>query len=168
MKEKMHATKTKKKKYRSKFPQSIGYSYTHELLASPTEPIPISAQQNYFMLICQALAEINGEISIFGWNTLSEMVNLMQTFVMQGTCDDKDGLVTDAVTVLVAAGKSHLSGQPIYLYGVEKETVRAIAMDFIEIAKVISHREMVKCHRATQVRIDAQRSKKTDFVKKNR
>ena len=153
---------SKKSRNRTRIARVLGYSFTHELLASPVHPMPKETQSHYFMLLCQALAEMDDCLSVKGWNALSEMVNLVQTLVMQGTCRDDDGLVLDAIHALTRAGSEHLTGQPVRLAVAEKECVRAIAADFMEIAQVIPHRQMVQCHRATQDRINAHRSNKAN------
>ena len=153
----MSALKSKKKKksYRPhEFGKPAGYSFMHELLASPTEPMPVSTQNAYFEMIIKALEEVDSELSVQHWNALSEMVNIMQTLVLQGLCEDASGLVEDAVEALANAGRCHLDGAAMQLNPSEQSSVRAIAADFIEVTQVIPHREMVRCHRATQIRID--------------
>ena len=157
----MHSTKSKSKKktYRPhEFRKPVGYSAMDELLASPTEPMPVATQNNYFEVILSALESISGELTPRQWNALSEMVNIMQTMCMRGLCEDASGLVDDAVDALANAGRCHLAGDAIQLSPAEQNSVKAIATDFIEVSQVIPHRDMVRCHRATQLRIDAFRN----------
>ena len=149
----------KKKTYRPhKFGKPAGYSAMDELLASPTEPMPVATQNHYFELILSALEGLSSELTSRQWNALSEMVNIMQTMCMRGLCEDANGLVEDAVEALANAGRCHLAGDAIQLSATEQSSVRAIAADFIEVTQVIPHREMVRCHRATQIRIDTFRN----------
>ena len=157
----MHSTKSKSKKKSHRphaFRKPAGYSALDELIASPTEPMPLATQNHYFELILSALDGISGELTPRQWNALSEMVNIMQTMCMRGLCEDANGLVDDAVQALANAGRYHLAGDAIRLSAAEQSSVRAIAADFMEVSQVIPHREMVRCHRATQLRIEAYRN----------
>ena len=147
-----------------------GYSFMDALFASPTEPMPVETQNLYFELILSALEEIEGDLSIPHWNALSEMVNIMQTLVIHGFCEDTEGLVEDAIAALASAGRCHLQGIALRVGLSEQNSVRAIAADFMDIVKAIPHRDMVRLHRATQVRIQNYRNKRDveiiDLVKK--
>ena len=132
-----------------------GYSYQDEFLASPDFPMPKQTRDHYFLLLFEALDELEGEMSVNSWNLISEVVNLMQTFVLFEVCDDADDLIADGVNALADAGRIYIQNRQITFTKEQALTIRAIANDFTDVAQTVPHRQMVRCHRITEARIQA-------------
>lgn len=131
------------------------YSVLDEMLASPTNPTPEASRVHQLTRMWSGLAAIEKapEPNTDDWRVCSDAVNLMETLVAQGVVADARGLLMDAVTALAMAGRRHMAGGHIRLDAVGIQAVRATLEDYAHCMDMLSHRTMVRCHRATERRI---------------
>lgn len=87
------------------------------------------------------------------WRVCSDAVNMLETLVEMGVCEDQRGLLQDAVTALALAGKRNLAGSQIRLDGAGIRAVRSVLEDYAEVIGTVPHRVMIRCHRRTEKRI---------------
>lgn len=131
--------------------------YTHwdVLLSSPTAPMPepLRIRQLTAMWMGLAAMEQGKEPCPDDWRMCSDAVNLLETFVIQGTATDASGLLMDAITALALSGKRHLKGGSLRLDGPGMTAVRAVLEDYAELLDVLPARTVVQCHRATELRL---------------
>ncbi len=127
----------------------------HRLLASPTEPMPLSSRTHQLTRMWQGLAAIEKaeRPTTDDWRVCSDAVNLMETLVEQGHLLDASGLVLDAVEAMAKAGKRHLAGQAIRLDAAGIHAIRAVLEDYAEAVAALPHRTMLHAHAATEKRI---------------
>ena len=136
------------------------YTYTlwHELLASATEPLPLAKRTHQVTRMLQGLAaiELAEEPARDDWRVCSDAVNLMETLVVeQKVAEDTQGLLTDAIAALAAAGRRHQGGMPIRLDGPGIQAVRAVLEDYAALLDVLPARTVIRAHRLTERRIAA-------------
>jgi len=131
------------------------YTLWDEMLASPTEPMPIDSRTHQLTRMWQGLValELADTPSTDDWRVLSDAVNLMETLVAQGEVRDDSGLLQDAITALAMAGRRSLAGGNIRLDARGIQAVRAVLEDYASAVEQLSHRTMVRCHRLTERRI---------------
>ena len=160
-------------------PQALHYSLMHEMLASPSEPMPAHNRRHQLTRMAGALHEMmtadrpgNG-----AWRVLSDAINLTETLVLHGKspiknadgkviashwngCDgdlieiaDTSGLLADAIAGMAKAGQRMLDGKPMRLDGPGLHAVRAVLEDYQAALEALPARTMVACHRATEKRI---------------
>ena len=82
------------------------YTLLHELLASPTEPLPAAHQMHQLTRMWLGLAalETAAAPSTDDWRVCSDAINLMETLVLEmRAADDRHGLLADAVAALAKA-----------------------------------------------------------------
>ncbi|MBK5203887.1 MAG: hypothetical protein JJD98_00310 [Polaromonas sp.] len=131
--------------------------YTHwdVLLASPTAPMPEAKRLHQLMMMWMGLAamEQGKEPTPNDWRVVSDAVNLLETFVIQGTATDDSGLLMDAITALALSGKRHLKGGSLRLDGPGMAAVRAVLEDYAALLDVLPARTVIQCHRATETRL---------------
>lgn len=134
------------------------YTYTlwDELLASPTQPMPEATRTSQLTRMWSGLAAIEQapEPSTDDWRVCSDAVNLLETLVAQGHVQDESGLLPDAITALAIAARRRITqGHAIRLDAPGIQAVRAVLEDYASALQQLSHRNMVRCHRATEQRI---------------
>lgn len=155
------------------------YGLMDELMASPTQPLPVHKRVHHLTAMWQGLAAIETAPAptTHDWRLCSDAVNMMETFVTEGTapihneagqvvgsywfmCDgrlaaitDQSGLLTDAIAALAMAGKRHRAGGHIRLDAAGIQAVRAILEDYAALLEVLPERETIRCHRKTEHRI---------------
>lgn len=132
------------------------YTLLQVLQASPTEPMPAVSRQHQLTRMWQGLAalETAAEPSSDDWRVCSDAVNLMETLVDMGVCEDASGLLRDAVAALAVAGARHLEQHcPIRLSGPGMQAVRAVLEDYAEVLETVPHRTAIEAHRRTERRI---------------
>jgi len=124
------------------------YSKMHELLASPSQPMPIENRRHQRMRLADALHELMhaptpGKVVASHWRG----------------CDgapveigDASGLLQDAITAMAKAGQRMLDGKPMRLDGPGIEAVRAVTDDYLTALDALPARTMVRCHRSTEKR----------------
>jgi hypothetical protein len=127
-----------------------------EMMASPTEPLPLEYRTHQLTRIYEGLnaMETAPVPTTDDWRVVSDAVNLMETLVVEmKVCEDFDGLLMDAITGLALAGKRNMAGGSIRMDGVGIKSVRAILSDYAELLDVLPARVMIRCHRLTEKRL---------------
>lgn len=155
------------------------YSKMHELLASPSQPMPIENRRHQRMRLADALHELMHAPRPGNncWRVISDAINLTETLVQHGEapitdpatgniiashwlgCDgepveigDTSGLLQDAIAAMTKAGQRMLDGKPMRLDGPGIEAVRAATTDYLDALDTLPARTMVRCHRSTEKR----------------
>lgn len=133
------------------------YTHWHELLASPTEPMPEVARTRQLTRMWSGLAAIETAPAPTpdDWRVCSDAVNLLETLIDMGVCQDETGLLVDAIRALAEAGRRHRAGGAIRLDGAGIQSVRAVLEDYAEVLEQIPHRTAITAHRRTEKRIQA-------------
>ena len=131
------------------------YTLVHELMASPTAPMPEAKTRHQLTRMHSGLESMErGEHpSTDDWRVLSDAVNLMETLIAMGEVSDSDGLHKDAMAALAYAGKRSLEGKPLRLDAKGMQSVRALLADYAMCLQSIPERTMVRCHRLTEKRV---------------
>jgi hypothetical protein len=133
------------------------YTYTllDELAASPTEPLPAEIRSHQLTRMWAGLHQIetSAEPTTDDWRVCSDAVNLLETLITQGVCEDTQGLLMDAITALALAGRRHKAGGHIRLDAAGIQAVRAVLEDYAAVLEVLPARTMIRCHRLTERRI---------------
>lgn len=131
------------------------YSMLDELMASPTEPLSAEKRQHQLMRMFAALDNLVRAESPTkeDWRLCSDAVNMVESLIDMGICEDNSGLLMDAITALSKAGKRNLEGKPIRLDGQGLTAVRGILQDYADLLEIIPARVMIRCHRKTEKRI---------------
>lgn len=140
---------------RKKLTYVYTYTYWDELLASPTEPMPLDSRTHQLTRMWGGLAAIETAATptTDDWRVCSDCVNLMETLVAEEEVQDDSGLLMDAITALALAGRRSLAGGNIRLDAPGIQAVRAVLEDYASALQHLSHRTMVRCHRLTERRI---------------
>lgn len=135
--------------------QKATYSMMDELMASPSTPMPIEWRRHQLTRMYQGLDSIErGENpNNDDWRCLSDAVNMTETLIEMGICQDESNLIYDAIEALAMAGKRKLAGQTMRLDGKGIQAVRALLSDYADMIEVLSARTMIQCHRKTEKRI---------------
>jgi len=132
------------------------YTILDELMASPTEPLPLEYRTHQLTRMYEGLAAMEKGVSptTDDWRVVSDAVNLMETLIeAMKVCEDTSGLLMDAITAMAMAGKRNLAGAAIRLDGAGIQAVRAILEDYAALLDVLSARTMIRCHRLTEKRL---------------
>jgi len=131
------------------------YSTLDIMFASPTEPMPADFRRHQLTRMYAGLhaLETAPEPTTDDWRVCSDAVNLMETLITEGVCEDASGLLQDAITALAMAGKRHRAGRQIRLDGPGIAAVRAVLEDYASVLEVLPERAMKQCHRMTEKRI---------------
>lgn len=143
-------------KKRKQQPRSKHYTIMDEMMASPTEPMPMEYRTHQLTRMYQGLhsMETAPAPTTDDWRVVSDAVNLMETLVVEmKVCEDSSGLLMDAITGLALAGKRNMAGGSIRMDGSGIQAVRAILSDYAELLDVLSARTMIRCHRLTEKRL---------------
>lgn len=168
----------KKKMKRPPLRIHMTYSLVHEMLASPTEPLPKWKREHQLRAMWSGLngLEKSAKPSTDDWRQCSDAVNLMETLVTHGDMptivgervvashwvldkdvtvevSDRSGLLLDAIQALAKAGERHQAGHNLRLDGPGMFAVRAVIEDYAELLDVLPARLMMRCHRLTEIRI---------------
>lgn len=132
------------------------YTILDEMMASPTEPLPIEYRRHQLTRMYEGLNAMEQAPSptTDDWRVVSDAVNLMETLIetMQ-VCQDSSGLMMDAITAMAMAGKRNTAGGAIRLDGVGIQAVRAVLEDYAALLDVLPARVMIRCHRLTEKRL---------------
>lgn len=132
------------------------YTLLDVLRASPDRPMPEATRTSQLSRMWAGLAALERDPapSNNDWRVCSDAVNLLETLVDMGVCQDQHGLLRDAVSALAIAGARHLEhGHPIRLSGAGMQAVRAVLEDYAAALEAISHRTAIEAHRRTERRI---------------
>ena len=136
--------------------QPVTYTLVHELMASPTQPMPVASRTHQLSRMYGGLRamELDANPTKDDWRVVSDAVNLMETLVINmQLCEDTSGLLNDAVAALAMAGKRHMSGQNLRLDAKGIQAARAVLEDYASVLEALPHRTMINCHRKTEKRI---------------
>ena len=132
------------------------YTILDEMMASPTEPLPLAWKTYQLTRMYEGLAAMEKAPSptTDDWRVVSDAVNLMETLIetMQ-VCEDSSGLLMDAITAMAHAGRRNTAGGAIRLEGVGIQAVRAVLEDYAALLDVLPARAMIRCHRLTEKRL---------------
>jgi mRNA-degrading endonuclease YafQ of YafQ-DinJ toxin-antitoxin module len=137
-------------------PRPKHYTIMDEMMASPTEPMPLEYRTHQLTRMYQGLhsMETAPAPTTDDWRVVSDAVNLMETLVVEmKVCEDSSGLLMDAITGLALAGKRNMAGGSIRMDGSGIQAVRAILSDYAELLDMLSARTMIRCHRLTEKRL---------------
>lgn len=131
------------------------YSMMDELMASPSQPMPIEWRRHQLTRMYQGLDSIErGEDpNNDDWRCLSDAVNMTETLIEMGIVEDEQNLIHDAIEALAMAGKRKLAGNTMRLDGKGIQAVRALLSDYASLTEVLSARAMIHCYRKTEKRI---------------
>jgi len=131
------------------------YTMMDELMAHPKNPMPDQFRIHQLTRMWEGLASMESAPNPTSddWRVCSDAVNLMETLIEMGVCEDKQGLLTDAVNALGAAGKRAMQRGILRLDGAGIFAVRSILEDYAAVLDSVSHRTMVRAHRLTEKRI---------------
>lgn len=138
---------------RREIPRQFGLA--RELMASPTDPMPREKREHQLLAMWSGLASLerSAQPSSEDWRAVSDAINLMETLVQMGECEDASGLLPQAVTAMGAAGHRALSGQTLRLDGAGIQAVRAVLEDYSSVVEVLPERTLLRAHRLTEQRI---------------
>lgn len=142
-------------------------TYTHwdELLASPTEPMPLDKRDHQLGQMKKAIAamEQGAHPTVNDWRMLSDAVNLLETLVRCGPwkdCEgdlvdfpDASGLLSDAIGAMDRAATRLLGGKSVWLDGPGLRAVRAVLEDYSAALEALPAREVVRCHRLAEKKL---------------
>lgn len=131
------------------------YTMWDAMLASPTEPMPLTNRTYQLTRMWNGLAglETSPEPTRDDWAVCSDAVNLMETLIEGGRVADTNNLLFDAMKALAEAGQRSFAGHPIRLDGAGIQAVRAILEDYAMVLEGLPHRTMIHCHRLTEKRL---------------
>jgi hypothetical protein len=142
---------------------STRYSWVNILMADPVKPTPLEKRTYQLTRMWQALAdlELAPRPALEDWRLVSDAVNLLETLVTMGECEDTQGLLADAVAALAGAGERYHQHGTIRLDAPGILATRAVLEDYAELLAILPERTMVRCHMFTDKRVrDIQRGKK--------
>lgn len=141
------------------------YTHWHELLASPTAPMPAERRRHQLTRMHLGLEEIarTERPGTDAWRVLSDAINLVQTLVKHGPwpdCEgdlvdihDTTGLLDTAMLSMSIAGERWLQGQPMRLDGPGLHAVREVLASYASLLGELPERTVIRCHRATEKRL---------------
>lgn len=131
------------------------FNLARELMASPTEPMAQERRERQLLAMWSGLSalETAPKPSNEDWRAVSDAINLMETLVDMGECQDASGLLADAVTAMGAAGHRALHGQTLRLDGAGMQAVRAVLEDYSAVLEALPERTVLRAHRLTEQRI---------------
>ena len=138
--------------------QQVRTTYTHldALMASPDHPLPQAKRLHQLTRMWGGLASLESSPEPYhdDWRVCSDAVNLMETLVDMGVCEDSSGLLQDAVSALAIAGARHIEKNvPIRLDGPGMLAVRAILEDYAAVLEQIPARTAIMAHIKTERRV---------------
>ena len=142
--------------------QPLTYTLMHVMLADPVRPMPEPRRRHQLTRMWQGLAalEQGQEPTRDDWRVLTDVMNLLETLVVQGIATDDRGLVMDGVNALALAARRHVAGGALRLDGPGIAAARAALLDYTDLLALLSERVIVQCHRNTEIRIRKIRSGK--------
>ncbi|PKO71092.1 MAG: hypothetical protein CVU23_06195 [Betaproteobacteria bacterium HGW-Betaproteobacteria-17] len=132
------------------------YSMVDELLASPTEPMPVAKRTLQLSRMWEGLVaiETGAEPKAVDWRYCSDAVNLLETLVREmHVAEDTTGLLQDAITALAHAGQRHFTHGTIRLDGPGMRAVRMVLESYADLIEQLPERTVVRAHRLTERRI---------------
>lgn len=138
------------------------YTLLDEMMASPTEPLPLKDRLYTVSGMQQALfaIKVDPHPSVVDWRVLSDMVNLMHTLVDMGELEDGQNLLRDAMESMVDAANRHKGGHTLRFDGPGVRAMTALFEDYSQALDALPARTMIRCHRLTEKRMRDIRSGK--------
>lgn len=143
------------------------YTLLDVISASPTSPMSETNRRHQLTRMWGGLAAIEaGDAPTDDdWGICSDAVNLLETLVTNGPwpdcrgdlvdVQDNSGLLSDAVAALFECGQRAKRGQGLRLSGKGMQALRAVLEDYAAALDSLPARTMVRCHIATQRRVQA-------------
>lgn len=139
------------------------YSLMSILMASPDSPTPQFLRTHQLTSMYEGLRALERDAAPKpdDWRALADVVNLMETLVLQGLVTDEGGMLADTSKAMAEAVIRYADGKALRLDGQGIASMRGTLEDYTEVLDVLSHRQMVVCHRETERRIKEIRDGKT-------
>ena len=158
----------------------IHYTLQQEIKASPFSPMAQANCLYQFKQVRNALAdlEFGDDPTDESWRIVSDAINLLETLVRHGEypiknesglvvashwpgcgvnvsveMGDKAGLLQDAIDGMLKADELAKQGLPLRLDASGLVAVKAVLEDYIQALRVLPARTMIRCHRATEIRL---------------
>lgn len=149
------------------------YTLWDELNASPEHPLPEEKIRHQLTRMYEGLhhLETAPAPTIDDWQVVSDAINMLETMVTIGICDDDTGFLNEAVQCMKAAGHRYMDHGVIRLDAKGIATIRTVLVDYADLIRILPARTMIHCHRKTEKRlIDILKGKKQphDVVVKKR
>lgn len=131
------------------------YTIVHALMASKTEPMPERLRAHNLGVMWKALDGLRATNpnNVSNWRICSDAVNMMETLIEGGLCEDPGNLVIDAITSLAMSGKRHIQANEIYLDNAGMGHMRLIIESYAAMLCALPHRTMIYCHINTEKRM---------------
>lgn len=133
------------------------YSVFNEIMASVSDPLSQEQRTYQLMRMYQGLRALEtAENPTYNdWRVVSDALNMLETLVVDmQVCEDKSGLLQDAILALAEAGqRNKREGKPIRLDGPGIQAVRAMLSNYAELLEILPARIMYRCHRLTEKRL---------------
>lgn len=128
------------------------YSLMDELLASKDHPLPEAHIKHQLAQMEKGLhaLETSPNPTERDWEVVSDAVNMLETMVELGACEDGSGLLKDAIEAMALAGQRHFKHGVIRLDAKGIVTLRAVLEDYALVIQAMSARSMIHCHRVTE------------------
>lgn len=147
----------KKKSARKTKARSKTYSVLSEIMASASDPLSHEQRTYQLTRMYQGLRALEtAENPTYNdWRVVSDALNMLETLVVDmKICEDKSGLLPDAMRALAEAGqRNKREGKPIRLDGPGIQSVRAMLANYAELLEILPARIMYRCHRLTEKRL---------------
>jgi len=133
------------------------YSLMDELLASKDHPLPDEKIKHQLGQMEKGLKslETSPNPTERDWEVVSDAVNMLETMVELGACEDGSGLLKDAIEAMALAGQRHTQHGVIRLDAKGIVTLRAVLEDYAMVIQAMSARSMIHCHRITEKKMHA-------------
>lgn len=150
------AGRTKPSKRKQKPQARFAYTWLDVLNANPDAPMPIEHRTHHLNMMWCALASIEAapKPTDNDWRLCSDAVNILEMMVNEGICEDRSGLIADAINALALAYKRKLqTGAAIRLDGRGIFTVRSVLEDYAAALDEISERTAKLMHYKTERRV---------------
>ena len=156
------------------------YSQQQENKASPFTPMSYADCQYQLIQMRGALVDLEygADPTDESWRIISDAINLLETLVRHGQypikdesglvvashwpgfgmnvmveVGDKSGLLQDAIGGMLKADELAKQGLPLRLDASGLVAVKAVLEDYFEALRTLPARTMIRCHRATEIRI---------------
>ena len=133
------------------------YSLAHELCASGTQPMPKETQEHFFLKVYSALDDFanSNAPDPRSWKLLYDILDLFETMVLDGLCEDQENILNGAEEAIVSSGKLYaFEKQQFSVTEQQLQYLRNMVADFESIVSQIPHRKMIQIHRRTTARLN--------------
>lgn len=150
-----------KKKTKRKDVYKPHYSAVEIAMASTTQPMPKEHRDVQLANMRRGLENLRSaaEATPDDWRMVSDCVNLLETFVVNGWVEDGveegDGFIRDAEKALAEAGTRAMEGKPLRLDGPGLEACEAAILAYEAVIGEISQRNLRLAINQTERRVRA-------------